>query len=202
MIKVKLSSKSPWRPIGLWDVEAPTFSRQSAHRLVVRLSALRVCRPLPSGRFLVLISVNDWTGPRAVARMEGKIQWHRESNPRTSACSIVPQPTTLPLSSFVSTTRGRNKNTFVSAKHSACFEGNIVFQSCIHVLKLQRSVKTICWYICSVIGYNSGSSIMYIICYVWYFAFPEVYAIFSLFRELTAFLIQAIKCHYTLYSWI
>jgi hypothetical protein len=22
----------PWRPIGLWDVEAPTFSRQSAHR--------------------------------------------------------------------------------------------------------------------------------------------------------------------------
>jgi hypothetical protein len=23
----------PWRPIGLWDVEAPIFSRQSAHRL-------------------------------------------------------------------------------------------------------------------------------------------------------------------------
>jgi hypothetical protein len=23
---------SPWRPIGLWDVRAPTFSRQSAHR--------------------------------------------------------------------------------------------------------------------------------------------------------------------------
>jgi hypothetical protein len=22
----------PWRPIGLWDVEAPTFSKQSAHR--------------------------------------------------------------------------------------------------------------------------------------------------------------------------
>jgi hypothetical protein len=22
----------PWRPVGLWDVEAPTFSRQSAHR--------------------------------------------------------------------------------------------------------------------------------------------------------------------------
>jgi hypothetical protein len=22
----------PWRPIGLWDVEAPTFSRKSAHR--------------------------------------------------------------------------------------------------------------------------------------------------------------------------
>jgi hypothetical protein len=26
------SCNRPWRPIGLWDVEAPTFSRQSAHR--------------------------------------------------------------------------------------------------------------------------------------------------------------------------
>jgi hypothetical protein len=25
-------SNRPWRPIGFWDVEAPTFSRQSAHR--------------------------------------------------------------------------------------------------------------------------------------------------------------------------
>jgi hypothetical protein len=24
--------KRPWRPIGLWDVESPTLSRQSAHR--------------------------------------------------------------------------------------------------------------------------------------------------------------------------
>jgi hypothetical protein len=23
---------SPWRPIGLWDIEAPAFSRQSAHK--------------------------------------------------------------------------------------------------------------------------------------------------------------------------
>jgi hypothetical protein len=30
-IKLKLSLYRPWRPIGLWDVEAPTFSRQSAH---------------------------------------------------------------------------------------------------------------------------------------------------------------------------
>jgi hypothetical protein len=26
------SDNSPWKPIGLWDVEAPTFCRQSAHR--------------------------------------------------------------------------------------------------------------------------------------------------------------------------
>jgi hypothetical protein len=36
-LQLKLLMKScpcnrPWRPIGLWDVEAPTFSRQSAHR--------------------------------------------------------------------------------------------------------------------------------------------------------------------------
>jgi hypothetical protein len=32
--KVRLSypCNRQWRPIGLWDVEAPTFSRQSAHR--------------------------------------------------------------------------------------------------------------------------------------------------------------------------
>jgi hypothetical protein len=30
---VKLSLfTGPWRPIGLWDFEVPTFSRQSAHR--------------------------------------------------------------------------------------------------------------------------------------------------------------------------
>jgi hypothetical protein len=30
--EVKLSLNRPWTPIGLWDVETPTFSRQSAHR--------------------------------------------------------------------------------------------------------------------------------------------------------------------------
>jgi hypothetical protein len=45
-------------PIGLWDVEAPTFYRQSAMR-----SALRAGRSLPPGRFLVLISVRiRWIG--------------------------------------------------------------------------------------------------------------------------------------------
>jgi hypothetical protein len=31
----------PWKPIGLWDVEAPTFSRQSAHRYISRISLSR-----------------------------------------------------------------------------------------------------------------------------------------------------------------
>jgi hypothetical protein len=30
--KSKAISNRPWRPIGLWDIKAPTFSRQSAHR--------------------------------------------------------------------------------------------------------------------------------------------------------------------------
>jgi hypothetical protein len=30
--RLKNFCNRPWRPIGLWDVEAPTFSRQSAHR--------------------------------------------------------------------------------------------------------------------------------------------------------------------------
>jgi hypothetical protein len=30
--KVKFSLYRPWRPLGLREVEAPTFSRQSAHR--------------------------------------------------------------------------------------------------------------------------------------------------------------------------
>jgi hypothetical protein len=34
----------PWRPIGLWDVQDPTFSRQLCSHITVRLSALRAAR--------------------------------------------------------------------------------------------------------------------------------------------------------------
>jgi hypothetical protein len=36
----------PWKPIGLWDVEAPTSSRTIGSQMSVRLSALRAGRPL------------------------------------------------------------------------------------------------------------------------------------------------------------
>jgi hypothetical protein len=60
--------------------------------MAVRL-ALRPGRPLPTGRFLVLVD------SRAIVRLEGLGQL---KNPATSsrtrdlpACSVVPQPTTL-----------------------------------------------------------------------------------------------------------
>jgi hypothetical protein len=57
--------------------------------MAVRISALDAGRPLPPGRFLVLVSVKGWVDPRSIVRLEGlgqmKIQWsHRESNPRPS----------------------------------------------------------------------------------------------------------------------
>jgi hypothetical protein len=39
--------------------------------MAVRLSALRACRPLPPGRFLVLISVRGCVDSRAIVRLAG-----------------------------------------------------------------------------------------------------------------------------------
>jgi hypothetical protein len=69
--------------------------------MVVRLSALCTGRPSPPGIFLVLISVRGRVDPRAIVQLEelGKLKKSTSSGIRSRdlpACSIVPQPTTLP----------------------------------------------------------------------------------------------------------
>jgi hypothetical protein len=71
-------------------MEAHTVvGRQGCHilytigtQMALRLLALRAGRPLPPGRFLVLISVRDRVYPRAIVRPEGLGQL---KNPITSS---------------------------------------------------------------------------------------------------------------------
>jgi hypothetical protein len=65
------SCNKTWRPVGLWYVEAPTFIQIFGSQMAVRLSALRVGRPLSWGRFLVLVSSRSWVDPSAIVRLEG-----------------------------------------------------------------------------------------------------------------------------------
>jgi hypothetical protein len=70
--------------------------------MAVRLSALCAGHPLAPGRYLTLISIRRWVDPRAIVRLEGLGQLKNSNDligTRTRdlpACSIVPQPTTLP----------------------------------------------------------------------------------------------------------
>jgi hypothetical protein len=69
----------PWRPIGLWEVKAPTFSRQSA---AVTLSALRASRPLPPRKIPGTHFCYRPSQPRATMQLErlGQLE-----NPVTSS---------------------------------------------------------------------------------------------------------------------
>jgi hypothetical protein len=83
--------------------------------MAARLSALHAGRFLPPGKFLVFISVRDWVDPRAIVRLEGlgKLKKYTSTGTQTGdlpACSIVPQPTTLPSAPTFYIVRLWNKN--------------------------------------------------------------------------------------------
>jgi hypothetical protein len=67
--KVKLSLYRPWRPLGLWEVEAPTFS-DVRHIDGGKVVSPTRRPPLSPGNFLALISVRGWVDPRVMARLE------------------------------------------------------------------------------------------------------------------------------------
>jgi hypothetical protein len=85
-----------WRPLGLWDVEAPTFSLDN--RLTDGGEGVNLTRRPP---FAPQEDSWYWVDPRAIARLEGLGQLKKYNDVignRTHdlpACSTVPQPTTL-----------------------------------------------------------------------------------------------------------
>jgi hypothetical protein len=89
------------------EVEAHRFVRFRGYHIfytfglhiAMRFSAFSAGRPLPPGRFLVLISVRGWVDPRAILRLEGLGQLKSpviSSRVESAAFRlVVPQPTTL-----------------------------------------------------------------------------------------------------------
>jgi hypothetical protein len=95
-LKVKLSLYRPWRPLGLREVEAPTFSHIRLTDGGKVVSPTR--RPLFTSR---KICVRGWTQHRTIVRLVGlgQLKKSTSSGTRTGdlpACSIVPQPSTVP----------------------------------------------------------------------------------------------------------
>jgi hypothetical protein len=90
----------PWRPIGLWDVEAPTFSRlrlMDGGEVSLKRRPHFAPRKFPCIHFCYRLS---WPQGRSAG---GRIRSIEKSSDLIGnrindlpACSVVPQPTTLP----------------------------------------------------------------------------------------------------------
>jgi hypothetical protein len=99
----KLSLEQTWRPVGLWDVEEPTFPRQTAYRgrggcQPYAMAALYPRKIPGSNLFFRLSRLQGHS-------VAGRIRWIEISNnlignrnhDLPTSC-IVPHPTTLPRS--------------------------------------------------------------------------------------------------------
>jgi hypothetical protein len=94
----------PWWPLGLREVEAFTFSDI---RLIDGGKVVSPThRPLFTPKKIPGTHFCCWVDPRAIVRLEGlgKLKKSTSSGTRTGdlpACSLVPEPTTLPRNLFV-----------------------------------------------------------------------------------------------------
>jgi hypothetical protein len=96
--KLSYPCNRPWRVIGLWDVEAPTFSRQSAHRerWGCQLYAPAALYPQEDSWYSFLLEVESNPGHSAAGRIRSIEKSNDLFGNRTRdlpACSIVPQST-------------------------------------------------------------------------------------------------------------
>jgi hypothetical protein len=87
-VRILKNCNKPWRPVGFWDVEAPIFCRQHAHRWRwgCQPYAPAALHPQEDSWFSFLLEAESTPGPQSGWKdwvSWKQIQWlHRESKPR------------------------------------------------------------------------------------------------------------------------
>jgi hypothetical protein len=133
-------SVRPSCPVGCVHPVRPSGPVGCVHPVMAVRSTLRAGCPLPPGRFLVLISVKRLSRPQG-HYAAGRIRAFEKSNDlignRASdfpACSVVPQPTTLP--------RASNMYLFIINKKGAKWTQKCVLVS-INAVYLLHGARTL-----------------------------------------------------------